>query len=94
MFNANFSFSAFQILNIHAPALVPATLAALPSIRRQPVSPYSVFQNGFRLCARAIFVAGAVLARLLRLVPSCDQAHRLLDLVRGAGLSFFAPEAP
>lgn len=41
-----------------------------------------------------ICVAGAVLARLLRLVPFCDQANRLLDPVRRAGLSFFGPEAP
>jgi len=38
---------ADQHLSIHAPALVPANLAALPSIRRQPVSPYSAFQCSF-----------------------------------------------
>ena len=31
---------------------------------------------------------------LLRLVSSSDQANHLLDPVRGAGLSFFIPEAP
>src|SRR5204863_640591 len=47
-----------------------------------------------RPLARAICVAGAVLARLLRLVSTCDQANRLLDPVLGAGLSFLCPEAP
>jgi hypothetical protein len=74
----------------NAARLAPNSLASDFSVS---VFSFSVFQNGFRRCARAICVAAAVLARLLRLVSSSDQANCLLDPACGAGLSVFVPEA-
>jgi hypothetical protein len=74
--------------------LTPITDHAVSSVVSISAFPLSAFCNGFRLCAGAICVAAAILARLLRRVSFGDQANRLLDPVVGAGLSFLAPEAP